>query len=195
MSQIIITLSYSQNQHKDLALPFEVPSQVLGNVLAEALHLELHEGRDYRLARWDGKKLHELLPNESLADVGAMYGDNLQLIPPTPQITKAYLQAPNGRVFPLAGPVNTIGRSTPNRAVEVDLTDLDPGKVISRRHASLEIRNGQYVLLDIESLHGTQLNDKALEKNRRYPLQNEDQLQFGGKSGVHLKFLIDDQNI
>ncbi|GCE26526.1 hypothetical protein KDA_20100 [Dictyobacter alpinus] len=50
---------------------------------------------------------------------------------------------------------------------------------ISRQHALLTYRDGQYVIRDLESLNGTFLNERRLEAGREYPLAINDTLRFG----------------
>ncbi|GER87867.1 hypothetical protein KDW_20290 [Dictyobacter vulcani] len=50
---------------------------------------------------------------------------------------------------------------------------------ISRHHAEIAYRNGQYVLKDLESLNGTFLNGQRLDAGREYPLSINNKLRFG----------------
>lgn len=57
--------------------------------------------------------------------------------------------------------------------------------VISRMHARLEQQNGQIYLVDCNSTNGTYLNGVRLEPNRRYPVQEGDEIML-----ADLKYLF-----
>ena len=62
---------------------------------------------------------------------------------------------------------------------------LLPYPVISRMHARLERQNGQIYLVDCNSTNGTYLNGVRLEPNRRYPVQEGDEIML-----ADLKYLF-----
>ena len=190
MSQhVVLTLRYGHEQHKDVALPYNVPANVLATALVQALEIS---GDDrYGLAVGDGETLRTIPPTQSLAEAGAMYGDRLHLVPLHPAGSPARLLSENGRQFPLLGQQNWIGRSTPQHKVTIDLTGLDTLRVVSRRHACIVYRENSYQLMDAGSLHGTHLNGKPLAANRYYPLHNNDLILLGGRKGVQLRFITD----
>ena len=55
---------------------------------------------------------------------------------------------------------------------------IDNGSV-SRRHAEISYANGQYVLRDLGSANGTQVNDKRLESGSTHLLKHNDRIRFG----------------
>src|SRR5581483_4737984 len=55
---------------------------------------------------------------------------------------------------------------------------IDNGSV-SRRHAEISYANGQYVLRDLGSANGTQVNDKRLEPGSTHMLKHNDRVRFG----------------
>ena len=67
---------------------------------------------------------------------------------------------------------NTIGRHSTNH---VQLKD----SAVSRYHAVIEIFDNNALIMDWQSSHPTLLNHVALEKGKRHPLQNGDQIQLG----------------
>jgi pSer/pThr/pTyr-binding forkhead associated (FHA) protein len=72
-----------------------------------------------------------------------------------------------GQIIPISG-LMEIGR-----ALECDISILEPS--LSRKHAELEIHNGDLVLTDLGSANGTYVNGKKVEKIR---LSDKDVIQF-----------------
>jgi hypothetical protein len=76
----------------------------------------------------------------------------------------------------------TIGRVDPHRGIrpEVDLTKYDPASRISRRHARIISRGGQYLIEDLGSSNGTIINgQKRLRPQEPYPLSTGDVVKIG----------------
>ncbi|HET6371356.1 MAG TPA: type VI secretion system-associated FHA domain protein TagH [Nitrospiria bacterium] len=67
-----------------------------------------------------------------------------------------------------------IGRQESN---EVMLHDRR--RLVSGRHAEIRQKNGQFVLVDVGSKNGTQLNGERLTKGKEYPLAQEDKIGIG----------------
>lgn len=61
-----------------------------------------------------------------------------------------------GAMYPLAGEALHVGRATTN---EICISD----RQVSARHAVVELKDGQYVLRDLGSRHGTQVNGMLVE--------------------------------
>ncbi|MGY8655314.1 MAG: FHA domain-containing protein [Verrucomicrobiia bacterium] len=76
------------------------------------------------------------------------------------QITYSYNGAE--QTIEIDKPTIVIGR--PNRAVPPDL-DLDPDNMVSRAHARISLRNGEYWIEDLASKYGTLVNG-VIQKNR-----------------------------
>ncbi|HYK88992.1 MAG TPA: SpoIIE family protein phosphatase [Acidobacteriota bacterium] len=75
-------------------------------------------------------------------------------------------------------PKFTIGRSSGNDLV---LTQMS----ISRTHAEVLVQDGEYLLKDLGSKHGTYLNGTRIEQS---PLNNGDRINIGGLQGPSLTF-------
>ncbi|MPZ97981.1 MAG: DUF2662 domain-containing protein [Dehalococcoidia bacterium] len=60
------------------------------------------------------------------------------------------------------------------RAEENDVTLAD--RAVSRRHATVQLEDGQFVVVDLDSANGTQLNGRLV---RRAALDDGDRLHFG----------------
>jgi hypothetical protein len=84
--------------------------------------------------------------------------------------------------FPLVGEESLIGRYDPVTEIqpEVDLTEVDLKRSVSRRHARVTRRNGDfYVIEEVGALNGTTLNGHRLVTGKPTPLQPGDTLSLG----------------
>lgn len=84
----------------------------------------------------------------------------------------------------------TIGRIDPHRGIrpDIDLSKFDPASRISRRHARVTSRSGQFYIEDLGSANGTIVNGRTrLKPQEPYPLVNGDVLKFGETT---LKFSV-----
>lgn len=81
-----------------------------------------------------------------------------------------------GKRFSLVGGTVRLGRGSENTII------LDSDSV-SRRHARVEVRNGTYVLVDMNSTNGTYVNDELVHD---HALRRGDQIKIGD---TILKFL------
>lgn len=79
----------------------------------------------------------------------------------------------------ITGPRFTIGRSSAN---DLPLSDIS----ISRSHAEVKVRDGEYLICDVGSKHGTFLNGVRVEQPAA--LKNGDRIQLGGLNGFTLTF-------
>ena len=78
--------------------------------------------------------------------------------------------------------VALVGRASPSDGVEpdVDLTEVDPNRLVSRRHALISRRKGGFVIEDLESVNGTYLNGvQRLQPHAQTLLRDGDQVSFG----------------
>jgi pSer/pThr/pTyr-binding forkhead associated (FHA) protein len=84
----------------------------------------------------------------------------------------------------------TIGRVDPHRGIrpDIDLSKFDPASRISRRHARITSRSGQFYIEDLGSANGTVINGRnRLKPQEPYPLVNGDVLKIGETT---LKFAV-----
>jgi FHA domain len=85
--------------------------------------------------------------------------------------------------FPLSGTGEAIiGRIDPRRGIlpAIDLSRYDPAARISRRHARITTRSGQFFIEDLGSANGTIINgSKRLKPQEPYPLSNGDVIKIG----------------
>jgi hypothetical protein len=87
-----------------------------------------------------------------------------------------------GKQFPLSNQDANIGRWDADGGVfpDVDLDSDDPEAKVSRRHARILLREGQYVIEDLGSTNGTFVNrGRRLIPGDRQPLQDGDEIIVG----------------
>lgn len=92
-----------------------------------------------------------------------------------PQTLRLLNGAGKDRIFTIRATTTTIGRGLDNDLV-LDSTD------VSRHHAKIEYRDGQWHLSDLESTNGTRLNGKPV---RQGLIKAGDRIELGG---LHLEF-------
>jgi pSer/pThr/pTyr-binding forkhead associated (FHA) protein len=83
----------------------------------------------------------------------------------------ASLRHVDARTYDLVGDRVTLGRDPTNDVV------LAGDPKISRSHVGLERREGQWVLLDLDSRNGTTVNGRRVH---RHPLREGDRIEVGG---------------
>ena len=193
MSHAVITVVISPKENVDLALPLNVPNQVLAPALAKLLKLSETEDNSYLLSVKTEDGIVRLAMNTTLGEAGVLDGFILQLqrrkeVPVVSETsTKAFLQAESGEVFALASNSSLIGRNDAKRGiiVEIDLRPFDIGKSISRRHAKIVRKGKKYTVTDLGSVNGTSVNGIKLAANEPHSLKNGDLIEFGlGVTGL-----------
>jgi pSer/pThr/pTyr-binding forkhead associated (FHA) protein len=99
-----------------------------------------------------------------------------------PQHTEAiayFISKASGNVFPVFKPDALIGRydSVTGSTPEVDLTQEDAARNISRRHARLVTKDGQhFVAEEIGTMNGTFLNNEKIPTGVLTPIKDGDEL-------------------
>ena len=99
-----------------------------------------------------------------------------------PQQTEAiayFISKASGNVFPVFKPDALIGRydSVTGSTPEVDLTQEDAARNISRRHARLVTKDGQhFVAEEIGTMNGTFLNNEKIPTGVLTPIKDGDEL-------------------
>ena len=78
-----------------------------------------------------------------------------------------------GAIFPLLGPSTDIGRDAGNPIPLPNDTNT------SRRHATLQLTNGQVVLVDNGSSNGTYVNGARIASQVPQPLRTGDEVNIG----------------
>ena len=88
----------------------------------------------------------------------------------------------DGRVFALTGSTAVIGRYDPvtGSRPEIDLTQVDINRSVSRRHARLQLQNGSFHLAEeAGALNGTMVNGKRLVPGEPQALASGDRIAVG----------------
>jgi serine/threonine protein kinase len=104
----------------------------------------------------------------------------------------AFLKTPNGQVFPLNREVCAIGRQGEQKKVttDIDVTALDTGKLASRRHALVQLRDGVFTICDLGSTNGTYINGEKITPQEPRALKAGDVIELG-RHGVSFIFQVD----
>lgn len=197
MTHAVVTIEIDSKTRVDLALPLNIPSRVLANAIAQALEVDKEGKQQYSLAVKTEQGVVRIPAQSTLGDASVLDGFRLQLFPekdaPLPRKVKttAYLQTETGQIFPLDADTILIGRKDLKRGVmvDIDLTPLDNRKIVSRKHALLEHKKGEWFLTDQGSANGTWLNGHQLTMRKPYPLQEGDEVMFG-RNGVTVRFRV-----
>lgn len=100
-----------------------------------------------------------------------------------------FLQAKDGQAFPLERNICTIGRQGEQKKVtsDIDVTALDQGKLASRRHAMVQLRDGIFYVSDMGSTNGTYINGEKIKPQESRALKAGDVIELG-KYGVRFTF-------
>jgi hypothetical protein len=210
MSFVVVTIRDERGQSRDLELPADVPVSTLGPAIAQAIHhpdLLMDDISVKPILKLEGSQ--DVIPlDKSLEGAGVVHGDILLLmvkeIPSglsqeesTLRFSGPGLMHSDGRTFPFRGKNILIGREDPasgivSRVLGVDLTDLEDPEApsVSRRHAQVLYRDGDYQLQDLRSTNGTAVNKHLLLPETRIVLHHGDEIQIGD---ITLYFIWDAQ--
>jgi len=112
-----------------------------------------------------------------------------------PDPTARMVETTTGSVFPLADKKETmVGRVDPVTGIhpDIDLTEVDTKRTISRRHARIRREDdGSFSLVeDVGTMNGTFVNGMRLTAGRPYPIKPGDTVVFGT---VQCRFDLDEQ--
>jgi pSer/pThr/pTyr-binding forkhead associated (FHA) protein len=91
--------------------------------------------------------------------------------------------------YEMRGDLFLIGRVSAHRpeVPHLDFGAYTDGKRVSRHHASIFQREGQYFIEDVGSEHGTWLNGQFLQPNVAYPLSDDDTISIAGVADLELE--------
>ncbi len=196
MAHVAVTLEFNHTS-KDLALPIDVTVRLLIESLVEALHLKKVPGQRYGLSIKTEQGLRLIPLNATLAEANVLHGTVLMLFLEEQKAdehipkTGAYLRAENGRTFPLTKRETVVGRNDPKSGnfVDIDLNGLvKDSKIISRRHATIELDDNRFYLMDLKSTNGTSLNSQRISPKEKRLLTDGDTIEFA-HNGVQMTFV------
>jgi len=188
MGEVVSTVIVNGKQ-TDLVLPDNVPVHLLSRNICVALKLQVKESQPVELFLVETTGDILIRGSRTLSQAKVLNGSFLRLT----------LQAANGqRSAYLLGPrevrfqlyiQNKIGRSSQSMGQDIDLTPLDQNSVVSRNHAVINYRTGQYWINDLGSKNGTFVNGNQIF-GQPVALRKNDVLYFGSeKHGVKLIFV------
>ncbi len=112
-----------------------------------------------------------------------------------PPMLAEFLQEGTLKVFPIYREISLIGRRDPVTGIvpDVDLTDDDVKRSVSRRHAKLIFSNGQFYLAEeVGTLNGTFINGKRIPTGVLTPIKSGFQVGFGM---LRFKFVEGSQSV
>jgi hypothetical protein len=107
--------------------------------------------------------------------------DKMELTDNPPMLAE-FLQEGTLKVFPIYREISLVGRRDPVTGItpDVDLTDEDVKRSVSRRHAKLIFSNGQFYLAEeVGTLNGTFINGKRIPTGVLTPIKAGYQIGFG----------------
>lgn len=99
-----------------------------------------------------------------------------------------------GKEFPIDTKIVTVGRWDPDSGAfpDIDLTNDDIDAKISRKHAQIFTKNGQFFLEDLGSLNGSYINrGERMIPGEPIPLKDGDEIILGK---TFFKFAIIDND-
>jgi len=99
-----------------------------------------------------------------------------------PHVLAEFVAEGSLKVFPIHREISLVGRKDPVTGIipDVDLTEEDVKRSVSRRHAKLICSNGQYyVAEEVGTLNGTFINGKRIPTGVLTPIKSGAQVGFG----------------
>jgi len=189
MGEVVCTMIVSGKQ-TDLVLPDNVPVHLLTRSICSALKIDVKENQAIELYQVEKDDDRLIRGSRTLSQAKILNGSFLRLIPLTGKDQRlAYLMGPGDLRFQLYSQ-NRIGRSNNSVEQDIDLTPLDQNSVVSRNHAVIFIKEGNYWINDLGSKNGTFINDQEII-GQPVALRTNDVLHFGStKRGVKLIFVL-----
>jgi hypothetical protein len=124
----------------------------------------------------------------ALLNLGKVPPPEEEMIPSQPEAQEnppmlaEFLQEGTLKVFPVYREISLIGRRDPVTGIvpDVDLTEEDVKRSVSRRHAKLIFSNGQFYLAEeVGTLNGTFINGKRIPTGVLTPIKAGFQVGFG----------------
>jgi hypothetical protein len=210
MTTVVVTIYDQKGDPRDLELPADVPASMLSPALGKVFQSSRlrQKGHAFKgVLKLEGADT-VIPPDRSLSAAGVVHGDKLRLlIKAIPSdlrdhevglsFTGPGFASAAGSTYPLRGKSMLIGRVDPaagivSKVLGVDLTELDDPDLhsVSRRHAQVLHRNGEYLLQDLKSTNGTYVNGDRLSPEVRVALNHGAEVRFGE---VKLFFIWDSQ--
>jgi hypothetical protein len=199
MDRVILTIHLNETKEKRVNARRNVPVQAL----IEEIHSKFdYPGGEYSLIRMGVDEPMD--SSRTLAQYGLEDGDELHFKEeslekmshslasiergaqePIGASDVAYLQEERrGQVFEIRWQPAIIGRlyqmnPSKNKLLAVDLSGIEGSDYVSRHHACITERGGQYLLEGLNPRNPTYVNDQGLEDNQGQILQPGDRIRVG----------------
>jgi len=198
MNRVIIHVHVQRSEGPmdyDLEVPAHLPAERLSRHLAHALNWHSDDFDYHFQVQWPPNK--SLKPTQTLAEADLWEGTHLVLsrtpkprLTPPPQKIGERKQAQlrslrTGKSYAISLADMIIGRSTPNTPLTerkrlIDLKEEPDGDTVSRKHARLFLKKGQWYLEVLKKTRNrTFCNDRQVEADESCLLHDGDQLKFG----------------
>jgi CRP-like cAMP-binding protein len=160
-----------------------IGSEIFGDMVKSNPEIGVRMLRKYSLRlRETTKQIEELAARAEGVPVSAVKAvAELTSKPAAPQQAEAvgyFISKASGNVFPVFKSESLIGRydSVTGQAPEVDLTNEDSARNISRRHARFVMKDGKpYVAEEIGTMNGTFLNGQKIATGVLTPIKDGDE--------------------
>jgi CRP-like cAMP-binding protein len=161
-----------------------IQSELFGDMIKSNPEIAVRMLRKYSLRLRETTKQIEQLA----AAGGGISGEPMKEAPPGKAVTAGTLQTEalayfisqsTGNVFPVFKSDALLGRydSVTGMTPEIDLTNEDQSRNISRRHARLVVKEGKHFLAEeIGTMNGTFLNGQKLPNGVLTPIKDGDEL-------------------
>ncbi len=161
-----------------------IQSELFGDMIKSNPEIAVRMLRKYSLRLRETTKQIEQLA----AAGGGISGEPMKEAPPGKAVTAGTLQTEalayfisqsTGNVFPVFKSDALLGRydSVTGMTPEIDLTNEDQSRNISRRHARLVVKDGKHFLAEeIGTMNGTFLNGQKLPNGVLTPIKDGDEL-------------------
>ncbi len=195
MTFAVVSIETEAGERLELALPLDVPSRLLALKVMRDFGKIVRTGESYALFFKTDQGDKPIPATATLRELGITDGQSLRIkhqargLVASASRAHAFLRTQAGELLPLEANNIIIGRRDPKYQVplDLDLSRLDPGKAVSRQHASIGRDGNSHYLLDMESTNGTWLNGEKAVPGKKLPLKDGDLIQFG--VAVHLTFV------
>jgi len=161
-----------------------IQSELFGDMIKSNPEIAVRMLRKYSLRLRETTKQIEQLASAG----GGIHGELIKEAPPGKAVTAGTLQTEalayfisqsTGNVFPVFKSDALLGRydSVTGMTPEIDLSNEDQSRNISRRHARLVVKEGKHFLAEeIGTMNGTFLNGQKLPNGVLTPIKDGDEL-------------------
>jgi CRP-like cAMP-binding protein len=165
-----------------------IAGDTFGDMIKANPEIAVRMLRKYSIRLRETNRQIEAILAQGGAGKGAMpKAQEIQAAPPAPTTTLTaeavayFVSIATGNVFPVFKTDSLIGRfdSVTGMRPEIDLSNEDQSRNISRRHARIVIKDGQFfVAEEIGTMNGTFLNGKKLANGVLTPIHDGDEFML-----------------